>query len=202
MEGTLEKIAAEKKPDRNNRGSVKGNDSDEWRTPLPVLRAIERHLGVHFIADMAADMNNALCSIFFTREDDTLTMAPAAMLERMQTMIPNPDPDRHALWCNPPYGNTGLAPWIEKAAVVTKEIDLPWVFLLPASRTEQPWMHIRPAEEFNLALVKYRIAYLRPDGSPGLRPNHPSLVMTFPGLNHRILGGRFSQLDRGKVVKP
>lgn len=189
------------KATRNNRGSVPGKDSDEWRTPLPVLRAIERHLGVRFIADMAADRDNALCPVFFTKEDDTLTITAGKILERIREYIPAPDPDKHALFCNPPYGSTGLAPWINKAALVSKWIDLPWVFLLPASRTEQPWMHIRPASEFNLALVKYRIAYIRPDGTPGTRPNHPSMVMTFPGECSHIVGGRFSQLDRGKAVK-
>ncbi|MEO7778492.1 MAG: DNA N-6-adenine-methyltransferase [Fibrobacteria bacterium] len=186
------------KVSRSNRGSLPGEDSDEWRTPLPVLRAIERHLGVHFIADMAADRHNSVCPIYFTREDDTLAMNAGSIRDRIRDSLPAVDPQKHALFCNPPYKATGLAAWIQKGAAVSKWIDLPWVFLLPASRTEQPWMHLRPAHEFNLTLVKHRIAYIRPDGTPGTRPNHPSMVMAFPGENRRILGGRFSLLNREK----
>ncbi len=187
------------KPSKHNRGSTPGEDSDDWRTPLPVLRSIERHLGLHFIADMAASHDNALCSVYFTERDNTLEMLAGAIKDRILDGVPAADPQKHALFCNPPYKSTGLIPWLQKGAAVSKWIDLPWVFLLPASRTEQPWMHLFPAPEFNLTLVKHRIAFLRPDGTPGIRPNHPSMVMAFPGQNRRIVGGRFSLLNRDKV---
>lgn len=196
VEKERQSMIAEKKfkATRNNRGSVPGKASDEWRTPLKVIRAIERHLGVQFIADMAATRDNALCPIYFTKEDDTLTMPMEAIVDRLLASITNPLPAVHALWCNPPYGSTGLEPWIDRAAEVSLLTGLPWIMLLPASRSEQPWFHSRPAEDMNLTYLKERVDYLRADGLPGGRPNHPSHVVTFPGRNPRIAGGRFSHL--------
>lgn len=189
------------KPSKHNRGSTPGEDSDDWRTPLPVLRAIERHLGLIFIADMAASEENALCSVYFTEQDNTLEMPVGAIKDRILEGFPTPTVQRHGLFCNPPYKSTGLIPWLTKGAEVAKRLDIPWSFLLPASRTEQPWMHLFPAREFHLTLIKHRIAFLRPDGTPGLRPNHPSMVMTFPGANEGIFRGCFSLLNREKAVK-
>lgn len=183
------------KADRNNRGSVPGKASDEWRTPLKVFRCIERHLGVQFIADMAATKDNALAPIYFTKEDDTLSMSAEAILERIVASIAIPNREVHALWCNPPYAHAGMESWMDKAAEVSHVTGLPWVMLLPASRSEQPWFHSRPASDMNLTYMKERIAFLRADGTPGTRPNHPSHAVTLPGLNTRIARGGFTHLD-------
>lgn len=188
-------IAAAAKPSRNNRGSTPESSSDEWRTPLKLFRAIERHLGLIFIADMAATKDNALCPIYFTEEDNTLLLPSDDILSRLHRSHTTVDPDRHALFCNPPYKNTGLTAWMEKGKLVSERLGLPWVNLLPASRTEQEFMHMYAADKFHLDFLKKRADYLREDGTPGGRPNHPSFLVTFPGSNKRILGGTFGLME-------
>lgn len=191
MEATIEKRT---KASRNNRGSTKGQSRDDWRTPPKLFRAIEEHLGVHFIADMAASRENALCPVYFTAEYDTLAQPAEDIAGRLRRFINDPDPARHALFCNPPYSK-GLETWMRKARHVSAVTHLPWVMLLPASRTEQDFFYACAAEAYNLTFLKDRADYLRPDGQPGGRPNHPSFVITFPGDNRRIVGGAFSHLE-------
>ncbi|MEO7958427.1 MAG: DNA N-6-adenine-methyltransferase [Fibrobacteria bacterium] len=183
---------------KHNRGSTPGNDSDEWRSPLRVVRAIERHFGFHFVADMAATQENAICPIYFTKEDNTLSASIEDIYAKIKRTVLNPDPTLHALWCNPPYGSTGLEPWIDAANRVSKSGPrLPWVFLLPASRSEQDWLYMRPPTDYHVTFLRRRVPYLRPDGTPGKAPNHPSFVLAFPGAGEpsRMLGGAFSHLD-------
>ena len=186
----------------HNRGSLPGKDSDEWRTPIKVVRALERHLRLQFIMDMAATDHNAICPIYFTKEDDALAQGATAVLDKIRAAGIEPDPRIHALWCNPPYGSTGLDPWIEQASLVSKVSGLPWVFLLPASRSEQDWLYLRPAADYEVIFMRRRVPYLRPDGTPGKAPNHPSFSIAFPGKNDAILGGSFTHLDWKKEKKP
>jgi len=177
---------------KHDRGSTPGNDSDEWRSPLPLVRSTERHLGITFIADMAATPENALCPIYFTKHDNPLRMTGREIRDRIG---PNAHPDQgHALWNNPPYGSTGLDPWIVLAHQFSSDYGFPWVLPLPASRTEQSWMYVRPACDYKVTFLRHRVPYLREDGTPGKAPNHPSLLITFPGHNPTIKGGTFSLL--------
>jgi phage N-6-adenine-methyltransferase len=185
---------AETEVNNHNRGSLPGKDSDEWRTPLPVLRAIERHYGIQFIADMAATPDNALCPVFFTKEDNTLTLPATIIRDRIRAFLQTPSPSLHALWCNPPYGSTGLEVWIQNAIEVSAAIGLPYVLLVPASRCEQDWFYVRDADEYGVGFLRRRVPFLRPDGTPGKAPNHPSFVLGFPGQCPTIVPGRFSHI--------
>lgn len=191
MKPVLEKAP---KASRNNRGSVPGFSRDDWRTPPPLFRAIQAHLGLFCIADMAADRENALCPIWFGKDFDTLAQPAEDIAARILKALPNPDPAHHALWCNPPYSAEGLEAWMRKGRHVSAVTRLPWVMLLPASRTEQDFFYTCPPESYHLTYLKVRAAYVRPDGTKGKSPNHPSFVITFPGDNYRIAGGAFDHL--------
>jgi hypothetical protein len=187
--------AKPQKASRNNRGSTPDKSSDEWRTPLRLYRAIQQHLGVFFIADMAAAAENALAPCYFDKDYDTLAQPAEDIVARILRAHPNPDPRRHALFCNPPYGSTGLEPWLLKARQVSTISGLAWVNLLPASRTEQDFFYALAPAEYRLDFLRRRADYLRANGLPGGRPNHPSMLMTLPGRNSQIIGGTFGHLE-------
>jgi phage N-6-adenine-methyltransferase len=183
-------------PSTHNRGSTPDVESDEWRTPPHLVRAIERHLGLSFIADMASTRENRICPIHFTKDDDTLSLDSEVLFGRiLLEMGDRPWKTGKAVWCNPPYGATGLEPWIAAGREFSKRYGIPWVNLLPASRSEQAWLYAYPPQEYHITYLRGRVPYLRPDGSPGKSPNHPSFVITFPGDHFDIRGGRFSHLD-------
>ena len=84
---------------------------------------------------------------------------------------------------------------MDHAHGVSKVTGLPYILLVPASRCEQDWFYSVPCGEFHVAFLRRRVPYLRPDGTPGKAPNHPSFVIAYPGDNPNIRAGRFSQLD-------
>lgn len=188
-------IAPAPKPSRNNRGSTPDKSSDNWRTDPRLFRVIQQHLGVQFLADMAADADNALCPVFFDKDYDTLVQPAEDIVARILRFHPNPDPRRQALWCNPPYGSTGLEPWLLKARQVSTISGLPWVNLLPASRTEQDFFYSLKPTEYKLDFLRKRADFRRPNGTAGGRPNHPSMLLTLPGRNTEIIPGTFGHLE-------
>jgi phage N-6-adenine-methyltransferase len=194
-ETLLENETTVSEVNNHNRGSIPGKDSDEWRTPLTVIRAIERHFGIQFVADMAATPDNALCSVYFTKEENTPSLSAKYVLDKISTFLPAPDPGIHALWCNPPYGSTGLECWIDHARHISAGTGLPYVLIVPASRCEQDWFYLRAAYEYHVGFMRRRVPFLRPDGTPGKAPNHPSFVLGFPGQCPTIVPEKFSHIQ-------
>lgn len=174
------------KASRNNRGSTREIQDTSWRTPVPLVKAIARHFRCTFVLDAAATAENTLCDAFITKGMDTLNMSEADLLHNFrkghrcaqektvhQIAVP-------ATWCNPSYFSSAeLLKWIEVGAQFAHNNRIPWVFLLPASRAEQDWYHLAIKWQAQFAFPEGRIAYLKPDGTSGDSPNHPSVVIAF-----------------------
>src|SRR4051812_19247529 len=162
------------KPSRNNRGSTPDKESMDWRTPGPLVDAIEKHYDIKFVLDAAATPENSLCHAFITKGMDTLNMPMERIFEvfesgiRMagqRTVQPINQP---AVWCNPEYfSSQELYAWIEKGARFAHTYKTPWVFLLPASRTEQPWYQRAIYWRPQFCNPDGRVPFNRPDGTPG-----------------------------------
>lgn len=170
---------------KHDRGSTDEIERNDWRTPPKLFQAIQDHYGVTCVLDAAADPRNTLCAAWLGKEDNTPRMALediqgvfgvgfGAACERLQ-------PGRIAgIWCNPEYhSGEELFEWVDKAAGHSVVYTVPWLLLVPASRSEQDWFHHALQFEPQVTYIKGRVPYLLPDGTPGPSPNHPSLVLAF-----------------------
>jgi phage N-6-adenine-methyltransferase len=93
--------------------------TDLWATPQDFFDTQNKKH--KFTLDACASIENAKCSVFFTKEQDALT----------QTW-------RGVVWMNPPYGRE-IKAWVKKAYESSKE-GAKVVCLLPA-RTDTSWWH-------------------------------------------------------------
>lgn len=113
----------------------------------------------NFDLDVCASATNAKCALYYTEDDDGLSM------EWLGTC-----------WMNPPYGR-GIGKWVKKAYVSNRDNKATVVCLLPA-RTDTAWWHdyvIAHAAE-----VVYIRGRLRFSGSKINAP-FPSAVVVFGG---------------------
>ncbi len=174
------------KASRSNRGSTKEIERMDWRTPPPLIKAIENHFCMKMVMDAAASPENAICKAFITKGMDTLSMSLERIFEVFQsglrmhqaeTVHPIQSP---GVWCNPEYNNSkDLLKWIEKSARFSATFRIPWLFILPSSRTEQDWFQTSIGWAPQYAFTEDRVPYNYPDGTPGPSPNHPSVVIAF-----------------------
>ncbi len=174
------------KASRSNRGSTPDIERMDWRTPIPLVRAIESHYAIKFVMDAAASPENAICKAYITKGMDTLNMSMDRIYEvflsglkmhQAETVHPIQSP---AIWCNPEYNSSeDLLRWIEKSARFSATFRIPWVFILPSSRTEQDWFQASIGWAPQYAFTEGRVPYNYPDGTPGPSPNHPSVVIGF-----------------------
>ena len=96
----------------------------DWNTPKDLFEKINEEF--HFEWDLASSLDNALCSNFYTKEEDGLKQNWTG-----------------TCWLNPPYGDKSskMVDWIKKAYLDTQNnSDLTVVMLIPA-RTNTKWFH-------------------------------------------------------------
>jgi phage N-6-adenine-methyltransferase len=110
---------------RNHRQQVAKHgsreDVDDRRTLPEVFEPLAKEFGP-FTVDVAANVENAKCARYYTKEQDGLAQPWAD----------------EVVWCNPPYSD--IRPWVEKALRETADRRCRRVvMLLPANRCEQKW---------------------------------------------------------------
>lgn len=96
----------------------------DWNTPKSLFDKLNSEF--NFQWDLAASKENALCSNFYTKEDDGLKQVWNGIC-----------------WLNPPYGDKSskMVDWIKKAYEDSqKNPNLTVVMLIPA-RTNTKWFH-------------------------------------------------------------
>lgn len=95
--------------------------SNEWETPEHLFNNLNKEFC--FKLDAASTKENALCSNFFTKEDNSL----------------NRDWFKYeTVWCNPPYGRE-IGKFVKKAYEESKK-GCTVVLLIPA-RVDTKWWH-------------------------------------------------------------
>lgn len=148
-----------------------GKSTSDHRTPL----ALFQNLG-HFDLDVASSDENALCSRYYTEEDDGLTSPWIG--ER--------------IWCNPPYNDTKS--WIEKGIVeLSKERCKEIVYLLPA-RTSTKWFKLAFETAYKIQFIHGRLNFAGPHSIDGGKANAPfSSVLIYFNF-HIPPGNKFIQL--------
>ena len=139
-----------------------------WRTPPWVFGPL--HEEFRFVLDACADADNRLAGYHLNRHDDALTFPWRFMTG-----------GDAAVWINPPYGRPGhgfpgTGAFVDRAWHQSRTGLV--VVALVESATDTTWWRraYRRADEVRLLP---RVAFLRPDGSPGKQPPGGSTVFVF-----------------------
>lgn len=99
----------------------------DYETPKPLFKYIEKFLDVVFVVDFAASDDNHLCPLYYTQKDSAF---------KNQWVVPAFAPNACG-WCNPPYGDKSqpVGSWVAQALP-----DYNYVFLLPCNKMDQKWV--------------------------------------------------------------
>lgn len=151
-------------------------ERDEFRTPPWLYAWACNEWGPHTI-DLAATPDNALCSEFYTKQDNALTQPWGDGGPLSQA------------WCNPPYSD--LNPWLERATSMPG--DFPSVtMLLPAPQGASWISYLEHASE--LVFIVGRVSFIRPNGKPATGNTGGSIFARFvPKVRRRL--PRFIERD-------
>ena len=134
-------------------------ERDYWATPVQVVESISKVMGSKPAADLAATPENAKAYIYFTEEDDLLSLHPATLARKF---------GRRWVWLNPPYSRGNLpafTEWANRYVEAGGEI----VLLMPTSHgTNYFQKNVRPYAK-RLLLAARRIKFVAPDGVDAVR---------------------------------
>lgn len=153
---------------------------DLWRTPPPLFWLLNDTFRFHL--DAAASAENALCDRYFTKEDNALSRPWYA-----------PEEGITRVFCNPPFSRTD-----EFLAKGNREAlrGATVVFIVRADAMETDWwtdnMRGARAERFRFyprhpfSVLKPRVRFLKPDGTPSDRPQFASAAIFMLPLAMRM----------------
>ncbi|APP13668.1 adenine methyltransferase [Lactiplantibacillus plantarum subsp. plantarum] len=138
------------------------SNKEDWETPQDFYDRLNAKY--HFEWDLAASDDNAKCSCYFTRDDNSLE-------QDWEGLSGN-------LFLNPPYGRE-LKLWVKKAATTGLKDKQNLVMLIP-SRTDTSYWH---DYIFNHAEIKFLRGRLKfeVDGISGDSAPFPSAVVIYTG---------------------
>ncbi len=137
------------------------HNSSEWRTPLELFATLDAEFG--FELDAAATEENALCSSYYSKEEDALA----------------PDNNWYtfgSVFVNPPYGRD-LIKWCKKAWNESQK-GCTVVMLLPA-RTDTKWFHEYVLGKAEIRFLRGRIRFNSPNGELLTSAPFPSIVAVY-----------------------
>lgn len=159
-------------------------ESDLWRTPYDLFRALDDEFG--FALDCAADEDNRLCASWLGPG----SIWPDALAANWRSAAEHPYNGWHLsyphLWgfLNPPYSSTLIAQFVERAAEEATE-RFGVVALLPDTHDTRWYRHLRWASE--IRRIPHRVPYLKADGTTKDGAMFPSCVAIFrpqPGVRN------------------
>ena len=131
--------------------------SMEWATPREFFRKLDSQF--NFTLDPCAKSHNALCSKYFTPDDDGLIQ----------------DWSGNKVFVNPPYGR-GIGQWVKKSYEEGCKEGTTVVMLIPA-RTDTKYWHDYVMKADEIRLIKGRLKF---GGGKNSAP-FPSAVVVFNG---------------------
>lgn len=129
--------------------------SMEWATPREFFRKLDSQF--NFTLDPCAKSHNALCSKYFTPDDDGLIQ----------------DWSGNKVFVNPPYGR-GIGHWVKKSYEEGCKEGTTVVMLIPA-RTDTKYWHDYAMKADEIRLIKGRLKF---GGGKNSAP-FPSAVVVF-----------------------
>jgi site-specific DNA-methyltransferase (adenine-specific) len=128
--------------------------TDEWPTPRDFFARLDRRY--RFTLDPCATPDNAVCPLYFTREQDGLKQ----------------DWGTHRVFCNAPYGRQ-LGAWVRKCFEASQAGALV-VALLPA-RTDTRWFHDWIHGRARVEFIRGRLRF----GTAGASAPFPSMLAVY-----------------------
>lgn len=152
---------------------------DLWRTPPEVYNTLNKEF--NFIADMASTHENALHTLHFTEENDSLSLdwarLPCLQSDRLEFV-----------WLNPPYSDP--MPWVKKAleaqsnglgVVMLLNNDTSVGWFAEALKGASEIRHIIADEvpESKRGYSSGRLAFLNSEGKPVSGNNKPQFLIVF-----------------------
>jgi len=156
--------------------------NDLWRTPPEVFDTLNQEF--NFIADMACTHKNALCTLHYTEEEDSLSFDWAHRLATDNKFIGTHD----YVFLNCPYSNP--MPWVKKAkeaqlsgigVVMLLNNDTSVGWFAEALKTVSEIRHIIADEtpEGKREYSSGRLDFLDHEGKPAKGNNKPQFVLVF-----------------------
>jgi phage N-6-adenine-methyltransferase len=167
---------------------------DCWRTPRWLVEFCETTLpGRRLLLDAAAGgfpRPNAVCPVWLSEKEDGLSVSWSVPLDNKAT---------DAVFCNPPYSNTGA--WVKKAAMEIKTNGVSSVLVIPTPNGERYWGFI---EEFATAVtfILGRVAFIHPETGRQVKGNtRGTCVVTFDAHRYERRGLDVVFKDRDLLIK-
>jgi phage N-6-adenine-methyltransferase len=128
-----------------------GLDEDmknSWGTDPVIFNALDKEFT--FGIDIAASKDNALTPVFFTKEQDALSIDWSTQFRTLGTKT---------VWCNPPYGKGYIKRFFNKA-IEQKSKGVTSVFLVPATLDAQ-WLPVNNISEIRI-ITGGRLSFYHP----------------------------------------
>ncbi|WP_316042983.1 DNA N-6-adenine-methyltransferase [Lactiplantibacillus plantarum] len=138
------------------------SNKEDWETPQDFYDRLNAKY--HFEWDLAASDDNAKCSCYFTRDDNSLE-------QDWEGLSGN-------LFLNPPYGRE-LKLWVKKAATTGLKDKQNLVMLIP-SRTDTSYWHDYIFNHAEIEFLRGRLKF-EVDGVSGDSAPFPSAVVIYTG---------------------
>lgn len=136
------------------------SEKEDWETPQEFFDELNKEFC--FGLDACADESNHKCPVYFTKEDDGLSM----------------DWDGQTVFCNPPYGRNITGKWVKKAHDTLKSArNRTVVVMLIPARTDTKWFHeyIYDKPNVEIRFLKGRLKFVGAEHSAPF----PSMVVIF-----------------------
>jgi site-specific DNA-methyltransferase (adenine-specific) len=137
--------------------------NEVWATPQDFFDKLNDEF--HFDLDPCANVENAKCPIFFTKEDNGLAQ----------------DWQGYTVFCNPPYGRA-IAAWVKKCYEESRKPNTTVVMLIPA-RTDTSYFHdyiYHKADD--IRFIRGRLKF----GGSNNSALFPSMVVVFNPKNKEL----------------
>lgn len=136
----------------------KTSGKTDWETPQYFFDQINNLFGP-FDIDVCASKDNAKCPIYFSIDDDALTIPWQG----------------NRCFCNPPYGSQ-LSKWVRKA--YAESLSGACVVMVLPARTDTSWFH-RYCSKSQCFFIKGRLSFSNSSG----RSPFPTMVCVFGTFN-------------------
>ena len=160
---------------RGYRATMPPSKSDDWATPWPLFRLLDREF--RFTIDVAAAAHNTKCERYYTKEQNGLEQSWAG--ERV--------------WCNPDWSQPSLTAFTAKAAREKELHGVLSVFLVPV-KSDQRWFH-DVAIKHEVRFIAGRIEFVPVDGKGANAPIPACVVVISPDHGPRMVSLEQPQLS-------